>query len=78
MYEFLKFNNLPVTVIATKADKVKNSERKKCKEDIIERLNLTKEDIFIVTSSEKREGLGQVLTLLDEILEENKVEIEEV
>ena len=78
MYEFLKFNNLPVTVIATKADKVKNSERKKCKEDIIERLNLTKEDRFIVTSSEKREGLGQVLTLLDEILEENKEEIEEV
>ena len=78
MYEFLKYNNLPVTVIATKADKVKNSERKKCKEDIIERLNLTKEDRFIVTSSEKREGLGQVLTLLDEILEENKEEIEEV
>ncbi|MCR5231307.1 MAG: ribosome biogenesis GTP-binding protein YihA/YsxC, partial [Acholeplasmatales bacterium] len=30
MYEFLKYNNLPVTVIATKADKVKNSERRKC------------------------------------------------
>ena len=78
MYEFLKYNNLPVTVIATKADKVKNSERKRCKQDIIDRLNLTKEDRFIVTSSEKREGLGQVLTLLDEILEENKQEIEEV
>ena len=46
MYEFLKYNNLPVTVIATKADKVKNSERRKCKEDIIERLKLTKDSYF--------------------------------
>ena len=69
MFEFLKYNNLPVTVIATKADKVKNSERKKCKETILETLKLTKEDRLIITSSEKKEGLGLVLTLLDEILE---------
>ena len=73
MFEFLKYNNLPVTVIATKADKVKNSERKKCKETILETLKLTKEDRLIITSSEKKEGLGLVLTLLDEILEKDKI-----
>lgn len=68
MYEFLKYHNLPVTIIATKSDKIKNTDRKKSKEAIINTLNLKETDRFIVTSSEKREGLGLVLTLLDEIL----------
>lgn len=74
MFEFLKYNNLPVTIIATKADKVKNSERKKCKETILDTLKLTKEDRLIITSSEKKEGLGLVLTLLDELLEKEENE----
>lgn len=68
MYNFLKFYNLPVTIIATKADKVKNSERTKCKNTIKETLNLKDDDKFIVTSSENREGLPQILNLLDEIV----------
>ena len=69
MYEFLKYHKLPVTIIATKSDKIKNSERKKCKEAIINTLKLSNEDKFIITSSEKKEGLGLVLTLLDEVCE---------
>lgn len=69
MYEFLKYHKLPVTIIATKSDKIKNSERKKCKEAIINTLKLSSEDKFIITSSEKKEGLGLVLTLLDEVCE---------
>ena len=69
MYEFLKYHKLPVTIIATKSDKIKNSERKKCKEAIINTLKLSDEDKFIITSSEKKEGLGLVLTLLDEVCE---------
>ena len=69
MYEFLKYHKLPVTIIATKSDKIKNSERKKCKEAIINTLKLSDEDNFIITSSEKKEGLGLVLTLLDEVCE---------
>jgi len=69
MYEFLKYHKLPVTIIATKSDKIKNSERKKCKEAIINTLKLSDEDKFIITSSEKKEGLGLVLTLLDEACE---------
>ena len=69
MYEFLKYHKLPVTIIATKSDKIKNSERKKCKEAIINTLKLSEDDKFIITSSEKKEGLGLVLTLLDEVCE---------
>ncbi|MBO5711687.1 MAG: YihA family ribosome biogenesis GTP-binding protein [Acholeplasmatales bacterium] len=68
MYEFLKHYNRPVTVIATKSDKVKNSERSKNKKLIIETLNLTGEDKLIITSSEKREGFGLVMQMLDDVV----------
>ena len=69
MYKFLKYYNRKVVVIATKSDKVKNSERKSCKETIINALELDSNDRLILTSSEKREGLGDVLTILDKELE---------
>ncbi|MCR5349636.1 MAG: ribosome biogenesis GTP-binding protein YihA/YsxC [Acholeplasmatales bacterium] len=78
MYEFLKYYNLNVTIIATKADKVKNSERAKCKETIKQTLGLDPTDRFIVTSSEKREGLPQILKLLDEFVEIKEPLIEEI
>lgn len=68
MYDFLKYYNKKVFVIATKSDKVKNSERRKNKETIINTLNLKEEDRLIITSSEKREGIGEVYTVLDEII----------
>lgn len=68
MFNFLKYHNLPVTVIATKSDKIKNSERKKCKQVILDTLELKEDDRLIITSSEKKEGLGLVLTVLDEVL----------
>ena len=67
MYNFLKYYHLPVTIIATKSDKIKNSERAKCKSQIKETLNLVDTDRFIVTSSEKKEGIGLVYNVLDEI-----------
>lgn len=68
MFNFLKYHNLPVTVIATKSDKIKNSERKKCKDVILNTLELKEDDKLIITSSEKKEGLGLVLTQLDTVL----------
>lgn len=79
MYDFLKYYNLPVTVIATKSDKVKNSERSKCKKIILETLELKDGDKLIVTSSSSREGLGLVLSKIDEVLEQYpSIEIVEV
>ena len=66
MYNFLKYYNIPVTVVATKADKVKNKDRKSNKANIIEKLNLTGNDKLIVTSSESKEGLGLIKQVLDD------------
>ena len=77
MYNFLKYYNRRVVVIATKSDKVKNSERRQCKETIINTLDLKEGDKLIITSSEKREGLGEVLTVLDKELEVFTGKVEE-
>lgn len=68
MYNFLKYYNKKVIVIATKSDKIKNSERAKCKKVILDTLQLQEGDRLIITSSEKREGLGLVLQALDDEL----------
>ena len=69
MYNFLKYYNKRVTIIATKSDKIKNIERKKCKQQIIDTLNLDGNDNLIITSSEKRIGLPEFLSVLDEFVE---------
>ena len=68
MYNFLKYYDKKVIVIATKSDKIKNSERAKCKKVILDTLQLREGDKMIITSSEKREGLGLVLQALDDEL----------
>lgn len=73
MYNFLKHYNRPVTVIATKADKLKNSERAKAKKLIIETLGLAEGDKLIITSSLKREGIGLVYQTMDQVLASNPV-----
>ena len=73
MYNFLKSCNRRVVVIATKSDKVKNKDRRDFKNRIIETLDLKDDDKLVITSSEKREGFGEVLTILDSYFE-NSIE----
>ena len=40
MYNFLKYYNLPVTIVATKADKIGASKKEKCKKQITDTLDL--------------------------------------
>lgn len=68
MYRFLKYHQHPVTIIATKADKLKNSERSKNKKLILDTLQLEAGDSIILTSSETREGIGLVYSKMDEVL----------
>ncbi len=72
MYNYLKYYKIPVCVIATKSDKVKNSERKKNKEAIKEAFNLTKDDRLIITSSEKNLGLNFVKEEMELHLEKSE------
>jgi len=66
MYDFLKFFELPVLVVATKADKVKKSKRQKHINQVVDTLELEADDSIIVYSSETKEGKKEVWeTILD-------------
>ena len=67
MYEFLKYYNIPVTIIATKADKVKKSCFEKNINIIVNTLNTKKEDIILfstITKTGKEEVLNKIESLI--------------
>lgn len=68
MYDFVKYYHIPVTIIATKKDKVKRSQYKTQEKLIKETLKLQEGDTFITTSSETKEGLLDVLKVLEDNL----------
>ena len=70
MYQFLKAYNIKVCVIATKMDKLKNSELVKNKKAIINKLGMSEEDIFIATSSESKKGIVETLELIEKSIDE--------
>lgn len=72
MYKFLKYYNLPVTIVATKADKVPNSKRNKSKEIILKTLGLEKDDSFIVLSNVTKEGRDNILKEIENLIEEEE------
>ena len=67
MYEFLKYYEIPVIVVATKADKIPRGKWNKHESAIKKKLNFDKSDKFVVFSSVDRTGLDEAW---DSILEE--------
>lgn len=65
MYNFLKYYNLPVTIIATKADKVGGSKKQKNLKMILETLDLVVGDDLIVFSSVTKLGVKEVLKKIE-------------
>ena len=57
MYEFLKYYEIPVIVVATKADKVPRGKWNKYESVIKKKLDFDKNDDFIVFSSVNKDGL---------------------
>ena len=72
MYNFLKYYNLPVTVIATKADKIGGSKKQKNLKDILDTIDLVVGDDMVVFSSVTRLGVKEVLKKIEDFLEEDK------
>ena len=70
MYNFLKYYNLPVTVIATKADKVGGSKKNKNLRMILDSLDLVVGDDLIVFSSVTKLGCKDVLKKIEGIISE--------
>ena len=68
MYNFLKYYNLPVTIIATKADKVPGSKKEKNLKMILETLDLVVGDDLIVFSSTTKLGTKEVLKKIEDLI----------
>ena len=72
MYNFLKYYNVPVTVIATKADKVSGSKKEKNLKEILRIMDLAVGDDFVVFSSVTKLGVKEVLQKIEDILSVGK------
>ncbi|KXT75106.1 GTP-binding protein EngB [Streptococcus sp. DD10] len=59
MYEFLKYYEIPVIVVATKGDKIPRGKWNKHESIIKKKLDFDHQDDFIVFSSVSREGFDE-------------------
>ncbi len=67
MYNFLKYYNIPVTIIATKVDKVGNSKVESIKKELLSTLDLVVGDDLVLFSSVTKLGKDQILQKIEEI-----------
>ena len=67
MYNFLKYYNIPVTIVATKVDKIGNSKMETCKKEILSTLDLVVGDDLILFSSVTKLGKDKVLEKIEEL-----------
>lgn len=68
MYDFLKYYNIPLTIIATKADKVKKNSFIKNKKLITDTFNISEDELILfstVTKIGKQEVLNKIETMLE-------------
>lgn len=68
MYNFLKYYNLPVTIVATKADKIGSSKKEKCKKQITDTLDLVVGDDLAVFSSINKTGREEILKKMEGLI----------
>ena len=59
MYEFLKYYEIPVILVATKADKIPRGKWNKHESMIKKKLDFDKTDIFIIFSSVNKTGVEE-------------------
>ncbi len=70
MYHFLKYYNIPVTVVATKVDKVGASKKDKNKKAILDALDLVVGDELVLFSSVTKLGRDDILKQIESLTEE--------
>jgi GTP-binding protein len=67
MYEYLKHYNIPVTIIATKADKVSKNMYQKNRSQILNELDLVLGNDFIIFSSVTKVGKKEIQSKIERI-----------
>ena len=70
MYDYLKYYNIPVTIVATKYDKIKASSRDKILSSIKDTLNLDTNDEIVYFSSVSKKGKDDILNIMAKYLNE--------
>lgn len=70
MYQYLRHFGLDGIIVATKADKISKSQVQKQVKLIRQTLRLSTEDIVIPVSSLKKTGYEELLSVMEELLEE--------
>ncbi|MBR2997922.1 MAG: YihA family ribosome biogenesis GTP-binding protein [Bacilli bacterium] len=68
MYNFLKYHNLPVTIIATKVDKISKNDREKQINAIKEELDIKDGDNFVLFSSKTKLGKAEIQDEISKIV----------
>ena len=60
MYDYLKYYNIPVTIVCTKADKVSKNNHNKNKQIIMNELKIRNEEDLILFSSVTKTGKNEI------------------
>lgn len=68
MYNFLKYYNIPVTIVATKVDKVGASKMEKNKKIILDTLDLVVGDDLVLFSSVTKLGKDEILKKIEDLV----------
>lgn len=68
MYDYLKYYNVPVTIVCTKVDKVSKNNHAKNKSIIMKELNIPNEDNLILFSSITKNGKNEIYDEIDKYL----------
>lgn len=66
MYEFLKYYNLDITIVATKYDKIGKNSRAKQDKLIKDTLKISEDDEFITFSTITKKGRTEILNKIEE------------
>lgn len=74
MYNFLKYYSIPVTIVATKVDKVGGSKIEKNKKLILDTLNLVVGDDLVLFSSETKLGKDEILNKIEALVSEEELD----
>jgi len=68
MYEYLKYYNIPVTIVCTKVDKVSKNSHEKNKKTILKELKLESDKNIILFSSMTKNGKNEVYDEIEKYL----------
>ena len=68
MYDYLKYYQIPVTVVATKMDKVSSREKDKNLKSLKDTLDIVVGDNIVLFSSVNKTGRDEILKIIEEII----------